>query len=465
MNALALRRWVAEPTLQRRSVVHVLSAFVLVWLALLAYLYVQRERTNAADPPYQKYGSALAASLEDVATREEAAAVIRATERWVNIRRQENGILPGLIQYELLDARGARVYASAALQGTELPPLESRPVRLSLHGQPHHYYGGSRGGWTVRVVEPVRSGGDFLAYNSTFILPYLLLAVPFVIVPLWLSVRSGLKPLQAFAARIAERNPDDLRPIGYRARHRELKPLAHALDDLLQRLRQRFDRERLFVQDAAHEIRTPLAVVTTQAHVMAHAASAEERHRAYGLLNQAIARASHLAQQLLMLATLDDTQRSEPRRIDVAQAAREMLAQAAPQALSRGIELSLEAPDHLPCRLDEPAFASILGNLVDNAIRYGGAGGNVVVGLQCDEERILLTVKDDGPGIPLAEQSLVFERFYRGADPQTPGTGLGLAIVRQAALRMGGRVQLTAGLQGRGVGFLVSLPLPDFRAG
>jgi signal transduction histidine kinase len=198
---------------------------------------------------------------------------------------------------------------------------------------------------------------------------------------------------------------------------------------------------------------------------MAHAGSGVERQRAYGLLNQAIGRASHLAQQLLLLATLDSTQRSASRHIDVAQAARELLAQAAPQALARGMELSLEAPDHLPCPVDEPAFASILLNLVDNAIRYGRADGNVAVTLRCDGERLLLQVQDDGPGIPAAEHALVFERFYRCVGEETSGTGLGLAIVKQAALRMGGRALITDGLERQGVGFLVSLPVPGFMPG
>lgn len=462
--AQAVHRWFAEPTLQRRSVTHVLLAFVLVWAAILVYMYVQRERVNANDPPFQKFAAALTGSLQHAATAEEAIAVVKASEHWLNIRRKEIGLLPGQVKFELLDARGTRIYASPAVQGVTLPDLAPGRTRVELHGESHHFFGATHGPWSLRIVEPVRSGGDFLAYNSTFILQYLLLAVPFVVVPVWLSIRTGLKPLQLFAAKISDRNPDDLRPIGYRARHRELKPLAAAIDSLLERLRQRFDRERLFVQDAAHEIRTPLAVVSTQAHVMAHASGAEERLRAYGLLNQAIARASHLAQQLLLLATLDDVQRAAPRHIDVAQAARELLAQAAPLAMARGIELSLEAPDHLPCPVDEPAFASIVMNLVDNAIRYGREGGNVVVSLRSDGERLLLQVQDDGPGIPEGEHALVFERFYRCAGEQTPGTGLGLAIVRQAALRMGGRALITAGLARQGIGFLVSLPVPGFVA-
>lgn len=467
MKALAatLPLRMREPTLQRRSVAHVLLAFVLVWAAILTYMYVQRERTNAAQPPLRKFGNAVAQSLEDIAQPGEAVAALRATERWTNIRRKEIGVLPGQIKFELLDAGGKRLYGSPMLLGRDLPATDRPAPRIDLDGLPHHFYQGQAGRWTLRIAEPVRTGAAFLAYNSTFILPYLLLAVPFMVIPVWLSIRSGLKPLEDFARRIAERHPDDLRPIGLRPRHREIQPLAEAIDSLLERLRLRLDRERLFVQDAAHEIRTPLAVVTTQAHVMARAGGDTERQRAYGLLNQAIARASHLAQQLLLLATLDDARSAAPRRVDVAQAARELLAQAVPQALARGIELSLEAPDHLPCPVDEPAFASILLNLVDNAIRYGREGGNVAVSLRCDGERLQLQVQDDGPGIPAPEHALVFERFYRCAGEEAPGTGLGLAIVKQAALRMGGHATIHAGLDGRGVGFLVSLPVPGFQPG
>ena len=102
--------------------------------------------------------------------------------------------------------------------------------------------------------------------------------MPFVLVPVWLSVRNGLRPLQQLARGIARRPADDLQPVGFNARHRELKPLEQALDALFARLRQKVERERAFVQDAAHEIRTPLAVITAQAHVMARSPSAQS-HR------------------------------------------------------------------------------------------------------------------------------------------------------------------------------------------
>ena len=136
------------------------------------------------------------------------------------------------------------------------------------------------------------------------------------------------------------------------------------------------------------------------------------------------------------------------------------LAQAAPQAIARQIELSLDAPDTLPARLDQPAFESIAHNLIDNALRYTPHGGNVAVALRREGAALQLSVQDDGPGIPTSEHQRVFERFYRGAGHAANGSGLGLAIVRQAVLRMGGQVQIGVGVNGKGVGFFVSIPLP-----
>jgi two-component system sensor histidine kinase QseC len=230
------------------------------------------------------------------------------------------------------------------------------------------------------------------------------------------------------------------------------------------------EREHAFVQDAAHEIRTPLAVINAQAHVMARSTSAEERAQAQAHLEQAVARTSHLAQQLLDLAALDaEAQRPAPREIDVAQWLRAALAQAAPAAMAKQIELSLDAPDHLMARLDLPALESVIHNLIDNAVRYAHAGGTVAVGLRVEPQpptshgkpvqMLHLGVQDDGPGIAPAERAQVFERFYRGEGQEAAsGTGLGLAIVRQAVLRMGGEVWLGEGLHGKGVGFFVRVP-------
>ncbi|KRC20075.1 HAMP domain-containing sensor histidine kinase [Acidovorax sp. Root217] len=455
----------SEPTLVRRSVASVMVAFVLVWAVLLGYNYLKYKQAITYDPGMLKYGDAVLESLADLPDASHAAAALASTDHWTNVRRRQTGLLPGALMHELRDgASGRLVYAASGLQGMDLqPPRDhagSSLTETTVQGQPYRIYAGRNARWTLRILEPKRPDADYLHYNGRTLVPYLLLAAPFVLLPVWLSVRNGLRPLQQLAQRIAQRSSDELQPVGFDARHRELKPLEQSLDALLARLRQKVERERAFVQDAAHEIRTPLAVITAQAHVMARSQSADERTEAQAHLEQAIARTSHLAQQLLDLAALDEAQRPAPRDMDVAQWLRAALAQAAPAAMAQRIELSLDAPDSVPARLDATALESVVHNLIDNAVRYAQAGGSVAVGLRRGSGMLHLSVQDDGPGIAPAERGKVFERFYRGTGHAANGSGLGLAIVRQAARRMGGQVQIGDGLNGQGVGFFVSIPLP-----
>ena len=134
----------------------------------------------------------------------------------------------------------------------------------------------------------------------------------------------------------------------------------------------------------------------------------------------------------------------------------------APAAIARNMEISLEAPESLSASLDLHALQSVLQNLVDNAIRYGSENGRIVVELtffQLGRDVMVLAVADDGPGIPECDRSRVFDRFYRGRHNDVRGAGLGLTIVKQAAARMGGVVEFTSGLDGRGSRFAVHVPL------
>jgi signal transduction histidine kinase len=296
-----------------------------------------------------------------------------------------------------------------------------------------------------------RIGGALLGYMAVTLAATLL--------AIWWSVWHGLKPLQRLSAQIAARSDDDLSPLVQVPLHAELKPLAASIDHLLARLLRKVQREHAFVQDAAHELRTPMAVISAQAHVLARVGDAATRHEAEQHMDQAIARASHLVEQLLQLARVDREGLQPLRPIDIAQVARQVLADCAPAAMARGIELSLDAPDTLLHPFDLHAAESVLHNLLDNAIRYGHEGGRVAAELRRDGQALVLSVADDGPGIPPGERQRVFERFYRGSTGQcSTGSGLGLAIVQQAVGRMAGQVRLSSGLHERGCRFTATFP-------
>ncbi len=446
-----------QPSLTRRGVASVLLAFLVVWAVLSLYVFYNVKQTIANDSGLQKFGNALTLSLADVKERELASAMIASTAIWTNIRRRETGILPGSLQFELLTLDGQRIFASAQLNNLTVLGTSGRLVEQELLAKTHRVYQGDTPYWRLRIAEPVRSDAEILRYNSRALVPYLLLALPIVLLAVWFSVRHGLRPLKQLADHLAARQAHALNPVDFEARHQELKPLVNSLDSMLMQLRQKVERERAFVQDAAHEIRTPMAVITAQAHVLAHTANAQERLVAQQHLEQAIARASHLAQQLLELAALDDAKRPPPSTIDVAQWLRQLLAQAAPDAMARHIELSLEAPDRVIHTVEVPALESIVQNLLYNALRYVPQDGMVVVTLHCAAQGLSLSVQDDGPGIAHGERARVFERFYRGTGHEVSGSGLGLAIVQQAAFRLGGSVHIGPGLAGRGVGFTVQI--------
>lgn len=450
--------FLSQPSMVRRGVGSVLLAFVAVWVVLLGYQYLQIKQTIANDSGFQKFGNALTLTLAQMSERDKASALAAGTAQWVNIRRAEIGVLPGVMQFELLSRDGQRVYASPQLGSQTLAGVSGQLVEQEVLGKTHRIYQGDTPLWRLNIAEPKRSDAAILRYNGRALLPYLLLALPIVLLAVWLAVLHGLRPLQQLAEYIAVRKDNELSPIHFQAKHQELKPLVHSLDSMLAQLRYKVARERAFVQDAAHELRTPMAVITTQAHVMAHTQNAQERLVAQQHLEQAIARASHLAQQLLELAALDDAKRPAPQALDVAQWLRQILAQAAPAAMARQIDLSLEAPDNLLHTVEVHALESIVRNLLDNAVRYGVVGGTVVVTLNSDNNQLCLAVQDDGPGIAPEERSRVFERFYRGTDHEVTGSGLGLAIVQQAVLRLGASVHIGPGVAGRGVGFVVHLP-------
>lgn len=278
---------------------------------------------------------------------------------------------------------------------------------------------------------------------------------------IWLSVRWGLMPLRQLAQRIAQRRAGDLTPLQVDRSYAETAPVVQALNALLQRESQRLDTERNFLADAAHELRTPLAAVSAQAHLLLQEPDPEARRDAATALRQGIERVSHLLVQLLTMARAearDRTAHPESQLLDLAELLRERAALLAPLARSRRIELSLQAPEQLAWQGERAALHSVIDNLLDNAIRYTPPGGCVEASLQSRAHgELCLSVADDGPGIAPAERELVFERFYRVAGSSETGTGLGLAIARRMAESLGGRIEIGPGLQGRGASFSLLL--------
>lgn len=288
----------------------------------------------------------------------------------------------------------------------------------------------------------------------------LTLVIPLLVALIWWGLGQGLVPLRRLAGELRRRSPDDLRPIEPgQDIPREIEPLTDALDGLLGRLRAAFERERRFTADAAHELRTPLAGLKTQAQVALRAGSPEDQRHALRQVVAGVDRMTRLVEQLLTLARLTD---ASPRRdlapVGLSALAAQAVAALSEQAREAGVALGLDAREEAWVRGDPDALAILLRNLVDNALRYGASGGRVDVSVRPGGSGAVLAVTDAGPGIPAGDRERVLERFYRGGGEARPGSGLGLAIVRDVARWHGARLDLEAGEGGRGLSVRVAFP-------
>jgi two-component system sensor histidine kinase QseC len=445
-----------HPTLVRRVVLALLLAFAVIFALNLGAIYWQVTGQAGVDARLRARAQALLAAVDGAATPAAARAAAGAVDAILNASTSppSSAIAPGNPRAQrqggvlvvLADAAGVTAGAGAADAWRD--------------GQPMRVYRAVSKRWSVTVGEPAWRPGPLLLTISRDMGVYLVVAFLLVLAAAWLAVARGLRPLRQLSDTIAARGPDDLRALGAGPVYAELAPLVAAIDRLLAQLRGKLETERGFVQDAAHELRTPLAVISAQAHVLARSPGGPARAEAERDMDRAIERASRLIRQLLALARIDSAPAHEARSVDVALAVRHELALLAPSAMARGVELSLESPDVLLHVVEVAALQSIVQNLLANAISYGGEGAQVVVGLNVRGDVLVLSVADDGPGIALAEHDEVFERFRRGSGIDAPGSGLGLAIVRQAAARMGGTVRLAPGLGGRGCTFVTEIPGP-----
>jgi signal transduction histidine kinase len=350
------------------------------------------------------------------------------------------------------------VYSSPAVADVSLRGEPAFRTDRVVHGLTYQVFEADGPRWSVFWARTPLAASWILKTISGEEIGSIGIAIPCLLLPVLLAVLQGLSPLRRFSDRIAARGPDDMSPIGLIPKHAELKPLAVALDDLLAKLRRKIEAEQAFVANAAHELRTPLAVVTAQAYVLAKATRAEERDEAQRHMEGATSRASHLIHQLLLLASMDMQRPAKCTAVDLAQLIRQTIAYFVPSASARNIELAVEAPERVMLTLEVESFHSVLQNLVDNAIRYGRESGKVIVALLPPGDAVTLSVADDGPGIAQEERSRIFDRFYRAeGTADVPGTGLGLAIAKQAAARMGGALQMAPGLDGRGICFTLQI--------
>lgn len=358
------------------------------------------------------------------------------------------------------------------------PPHYIGVVEPTIIDARYHHLPIRLGALTKRLYDPELSGGDtvivlfaettdarkslaFRLFRDSLWRQLLLLAVGMVLIVIALA--SAFRPLVDLRNRIRGRHEEDLTPIPLRDVPNEVSPFVDAINHHMQRLANMLRARRNFLADAAHQIRTPLTVLGTQAEYGLRQNDPEEMRQTFASLLGSIRGTRRMANQMLTLARAEPANGliQERASLDFAELVREVAGEIAPLALKKDIELALEGGNTtLPVRGNATMLREMVLNLVDNALRYTPAGGHVTLTLATREAVAVLHVVDDGPGIPEAECENVFHRFYRILGRgDSEGSGLGLAIVREICWAHGGAIRLGEAQHGSGLDVELTLPL------
>ncbi len=336
---------------------------------------------------------------------------------------------------QIWDRAGVPVYVSDALpvlppraqpgfSSVTTPGVEWRVFNIRLREH------------TIQVGQPlaVRHGLAAAAAMRT-LLPMLFLVAGLGLV-IWIIIGRGLRPLQTMARAVGQRSAQALQPLPDKHLPDEVRPLVAALNALLVRLGAALQMQRSFIADAAHGLRTPLTAIQLQIQLARRATGESERAAAFVQLEQGVKRAAHLVQQLLALARHGDDAAEQPSEpVDLYQLTRQAIADHAAIADAKQIDIGIDGNQQVWIQGDFEGLRAMLGNLIDNAIRYTQRGGRIDVGVCARDGQPVVTVQDNGPGIPAEFLDRAFDRFWRQESSDATGSGLGLAIVKSIAAR------------------------------
>ena len=319
-----------------------------------------------------------------------------------------------------------------------------------------------RDGSRIAVSQETRIRDQIARQSALYATLPLLLLVPVLLAVMLMLIRLMLRPLAELSRTVNARQENDLQPLPKTDLPTELQPFVNAINGLLGRTGAAMESQRRFVADAAHELRSPLAALSLQAERLHAAPMSPEATERLETLQAGIRRSRHLLEQLLLLARAQNarwvqgqaaaTAASAPAVVAVLPVMRRVLEDLLPLADQKGLNLGIsaapgvthdaEVDERIRVAADEMALYSLLRNLVDNAIRYTPAGGQIDLWVDQRGTEVVMAVQDDGPGIPAEERARVVDPFYRVLGTGESGSGLGLSIVDTLVGNLKGRLRL-----------------------
>lgn len=447
-----------RPTLVRRLMIAQMLMLSVLWSLAVAYVLLEGtgENSNVGRGVLRAIISVADNLADQPARQQQSLGLLDAALR----EEFDDGDVPELAPRILVWRDGQLIYKSAdAPSGIRSAGPEQMEV-VYVKGQAWRSRSLTEGATRVTVLEAGGAWQFFITINSRgyYLLP-LLISLPFLLLPAWLSIRLAMRPWRKVAQEVAARGPQDLRPLAFKPPHGELAALVDNINALLQRVDTSAARERSFIADATHELRTPLAAMRVNVEALqGQTHDPRQQELLDGILNSGN-RAARLVGQLLQL-TRNEVQAEggerQPQVLDLL--LQDRLAALSGLAQAGDIELELQASVSLRVPGQRESLVSLIDNLVENAIKYSPRGSSVTVSLHAERKQAVLHVADQGPGIAPELYERVFDRFFRAPQQGQPGSGLGLSIVASVVRQHGGSIQLHRG--NGGVGLLVEVRLP-----
>lgn len=285
----------------------------------------------------------------------------------------------------------------------------------------------------------------------------LLVLVPVIGLLVWYGIRDGLRPIHGLVRQIRSRSPDDLSVISMDALPRDLHPLGMSVNQLLSKLDRSLTAERRFADLAAHQLRTPHAGIKLLLQMLADADSETERETILADLRASNEKATRLVKQVLEAARISH-QPLELKIVRLYDVTASVIAEFGTFITLKRHDISLAGDESAEVNTDEPMLRLLIGNLIDNAIKYTPAGGKVRVSISPKLGAWALSIADSGPGIPPQHREAVFQRFYRVNVPEVEGAGMGLAIVSGIVERLSANITLGTYSPSGGLHVAVTLP-------
>ena len=339
---------------------------------------------------------------------------------------------------------GLRIFESAV--GAALPQIAVLGfTNVQARGGTYRVFSMQTRSQVIQVAQNMAARRDMARALALRTLAPLAFMAPLLVLIVWWGVSRSLAPVERVRRQLAQRQADDLSPVNDAQLPDEVQPLVGELNLLFERVQRAFDAQQHFVADAAHELRSPLAALRLQLQGLQRAGDDAARAAAIERLSTGIDRATRLVEQLLTLARQEaSTATTEP--VDLRAIAPLALADVAPAAQARGMDMGLLDSDAATVPGNAEALRMLARNLLDNAIKYTPPGGQVDLQVRRAGNHAVLTVEDSGPGIAPEHRERAMQRFVRttAAEDGAPGSGLGLAIVQAIAQAHGATVQLDA---------------------